>query len=212
MGIYVFNTDILIDLLEDSTYDDFGGQIIPNALSHSIVFGYDFDGFWEDIGTIRSFYETNLLLAHPDSPFNFYDPIRPIYSRPRYLPGSVIDGATLENVLLADGCRVEKAEIRESVIGLRSQISDDVYISKSVIMGADYYIPPDEPTPPLGIGPNCHIECAIIDKNFSIGEGVIIKPFAPGTNIDEGSWSVRDGIVVVPKSTILHPGTYIGPD
>ena len=123
MGIYLFKTDVLIDLLKDTTFDDFGSQIIPNSLSSYNVFGYDFDDYWEDIGTIRSFYDTNLLLASPDSPFNFYDPIRPIYTRPRFLPGSVIDGATLTNVLLAEGCQIKKGRksaTRSSVCAARS--------------------------------------------------------------------------------------------
>jgi glucose-1-phosphate adenylyltransferase len=216
MGIYMFNTEVLIDLLENSTYDDFGGQIIPNAIQTHAIFGFDFDDYWEDIGTIRSFYETNLRLAKPDAPFNFYDPIRPIYTHPRFLPGSVIDGATLENVLLADGCRISKATITNSVVGLRSQIADGVQIENSILMGADYYKRPDEERlanpVPLGIGKNCVIEGAIIDKNPRIGEGVVIKSFPPGTEMDEGNWVVQDGIVVIPKSTTLYPGTYIGPD
>ncbi|HSQ27476.1 MAG TPA: glucose-1-phosphate adenylyltransferase [Anaerolineales bacterium] len=215
MGIYLFNTSVLIDLLEDTSHVDFGGQIIPNSLSTYDVFGYDFDDYWEDIGTIRSFYETNLLLAKPESPFNFYNPIRPIYTRPRFLPGSVVDGATLTNVLLAEGCQIRKATISNSVIGLRSQISDGVRIDKSIIMGSDYYDSPDDTIPsniPLGIGANCQIEGAIIDKNARIGDGVVIKPFPRGVELDKGNWVVQDGIVVIPKSTVLHPGTYIGPD
>ncbi len=215
MGIYLFNTPVLIDLLEDTSHVDFGGQIIPNSLSSYKVFGYDFDDYWEDIGTIRSFYETNLLLAKPESPFNFYDPIRPIYTRARFLPGSIIDGATLTNVLLAEGCQIRKAKITNSVIGLRSQISDGARIDKSIVMGSDYYDSPNESIPgniPLGIGANCQIEGAIIDKNARIGEGVIIKPFPRGVELDKGNWVVQDGIVVIPKSTVLYPGTYIGPD
>jgi glucose-1-phosphate adenylyltransferase len=215
MGIYLFNTSVLIDLLEDTSHVDFGGQIIPNSLSTYDVFGYDFDDYWEDIGTIRSFYETNLLLAKPESPFNFYNPIRPIYTRARFLPGSVVDGATLTNVLLAEGCQIRKATISNSVIGLRSQISDGVRIDKSIIMGSDYYDSPDDTIPsniPLGIGVNCQIEGAIIDKNARIGDNVVIKPFPRGVELDKGNWVVQDGIVVIPKSTVLHPGTYIGPD
>jgi glucose-1-phosphate adenylyltransferase len=215
MGIYIFNTELLIELLENSTYDDFGSQIIPNALSTHEVYGYDFDDYWEDIGTIRSFYATNLRLAQPDPPFNFYDPIQPIYTHPRFLPGSVIDGATLKNVLIGDGCQIHQAEINNSIIGLRSQIADGVKMADTIMMGADYYDPSESPAKgdiPLGIGPNCRIECAILDKNARIGEGVVIQPFPPGTDIDEGNYSVKDGIVVVPKSTVLYPGTYIGPD
>jgi glucose-1-phosphate adenylyltransferase len=215
MGIYLFNTEMLIDLLESSTAEDFGGQIIPSAIHSRKVFGFDFDGYWEDIGTIRSFFETNLSLTRPDAPFNFYDPVRPIYTRPRYLPGSVIDGATLHNVLLTDGCQIHKAEISDSIVGLRSQIADNVRMVNTILMGADYYDEPGMPLPsgiPIGVGPNCQIEGAIIDKNVRIGEGVVIQPFPRGTEIDNGNWVVQDGIVVIPKSAILYPGTHITPD
>jgi len=139
MGLYMFKTETLIDILENTAHDDFGGQIIPNALSTNSVYGFDYDGYWEDIGTIRSFYETNLKLARPDSPFNFYDPIRPIYTHPRFLPGSVIDGASLHNLLIAEGCQIHQAEISSSVVGLRSQIADGVRLHKTIMMGTDYY-------------------------------------------------------------------------
>jgi len=215
MGIYVFNTAVLVDLLENSLHEDFGGQIIPNAIHTHQVYGFDFDGYWEDIGTIRSFFETNLSLTQPSPPFNFYDPVRPIYTRQRHLPSTVIDGATLHNVMLAEGSLIHHAEINDSIVGLRSIIADGVRINKSIIMGADYY---DEPEVlsrkgvPLGIGRDCRIEGAIVDKNVRMGEGVTILPFERGTDLDAGSWVVQDGIVVIPKSTILHPGTYIGPD
>jgi glucose-1-phosphate adenylyltransferase len=216
MGIYFFNTQVLFDLLESSTYEDFGSQIIPQSLQTQRVFGFDFDGYWEDIGTIRSFYETNLRLTRPDSPFNFYDPVRPIYTRARYLPGSVIDGATLNNVLLTDGCQIHRAEITDSIVGLRSHIEAGTRMSQTILMGSDYYDPPGAPPPggvPLGIGANCIIEGAIIDKNARIGDNVVIRPFPRGTDIlEEGNWVVQDGIVVIPKNTILHPGTYIGPE
>ncbi len=215
MGIYLFKTDVLIGLLEDTTFDDFGSQIIPNALATHTVYGYDFDDYWEDIGTIRSFYDTNLMLARQDSPFNFYDPVRPIYTRPRFLPGSVIDGATLTNVLLAEGCKIKNAKISNSVVGLRSQIADGVVMEKTIIMGSDYFDPPDGPIPgniALGVGENSFIEGAIIDKNARIGEGVVIKPFPRGTDLDKGNWVVKDGIVVIPKGSIIHPGTNIVPD
>lgn len=215
MGIYLFNTDVLIDLLENSNHEDFGGQIIPNAIHSHKVSGFDFDGYWEDIGTIRSFYETNLSLAHPGAPFNFHDPERPIYTRPRYLPGSVIDGATLHNVLMTDGCQIGQAEISNSIVGLRSQIADGVRMNNTILMGADYYDKPDIPLPggiPIGLGSDCEVDGAIIDKNARIGDGVVIRPFPCGTEVDSGNWVVQDGIVVIPKSTILHAGTYIGPD
>lgn len=214
MGIYLFNAAVLTEMLENSTFEDFGSQIIPAALESRRVFGFDFDGFWEDIGTIRSFYETNLMLTRPDSPFNFYDPVRPIYTHARFLPGSVVDGATLNNVLLAEGSQIRQAVISDSIIGLRSQIARGVILKKTIMMGADYYDRPGTPPPeniPLGVGANCHIEGAILDKNTRIGEGVIIRPFPCGTDLDGEIWVVRDGIVVIPKGAILPPKTHIGP-
>ena len=215
MGIYLFNAKVLVDVLKETTYDDFGSQIIPNALSSYAVFGYDFSGFWEDIGTIRSFYETNLMLTNPNSPFNFTDPQLPIYTRPRFLPGSVIDGATLTNVLLADGCRIQQANISDSVVGLRSQIADGVKMHRTVMMGSDYYDPmTDAPRDiiPMGIGRNCHIEGAILDKNVRIGESVRIEPFPPGIEFEDKNWVVKEGIVVIPKNSTLLPGTVLSPN
>jgi glucose-1-phosphate adenylyltransferase len=215
MGIYLFNTDALIDVLEKNpTYDDFGGQIIPTSLDSRRVFGFNFEGYWEDIGTIRSFYETNLRLARSDSPFNFHDPARPIYTHARFLPGSVVEDSTLTNVLLAEGCRIRKAEINNCVVGVRSIISEGVRLSNTIMMGADYYDAPGVKHPagiPYGIGKGSQIDGAILDKNVHIGEGVVIKPFPRGTELDQGSWAVQDGIVVIPKDTVLHNGTHIGP-
>jgi glucose-1-phosphate adenylyltransferase len=215
MGIYMFNTDVLIELLSEEADTDFGGEVIPRAIEDRKVVGYDFEGYWEDIGTIRSFYETNLSLTRPDSPFNFTDPTAPIYSRPRFLPGSTVFGGQLENVLLADGCCVGRSNINDAVIGLRSQVADETIIKSSIIMGADYY-DTDQSIAlnggiPMGIGEGSHIEGAIIDKDVCIGQDVIIRPFPPGTEIEEEQWAVRDGIVVVMKSAVLPSGTYIGP-
>jgi glucose-1-phosphate adenylyltransferase len=214
MGIYLFNTDVLIELMEKTTHDDFGGEVIPEAIHNYSVYGFDFDGYWEDIGTIRSFYNTNLAITRSTTPFVFHDPHKPIYTRPRFLPPSVIDGCDLVNVFLADGCRIYNATIRNSVIGLRSQIASGSHIEDTVMMGADFYEPrafvgPD--TIPLGIGQDCKIKGAIIDKNARVGDGSIIQPFPPGTDDDQELWAVRDGIVVIPKSTSLPPGTVIGP-
>jgi len=216
MGIYLFKTSVLIDMLESRSFDDFGGQVIPYAITGHNVFGYDFEGYWEDIGTIRSFYETNLALTRPDPPFSFFDPVRPIYSRPRFLPGSIIENSSLQRVLLAEGCYIENSEIRDSIVGLRSQIHSDVRIVNSILMGADYYERPtideSQAPVPIGIGRGCHIEGAIIDKNVCLGDGVIIKPFPRGTEIETDNWVVQDGIVVIPKNSTLPPGTVIAPD
>ncbi len=223
MGIYLFKTDVLFDMLNETTLDDFGHHVIPSAIGHRNIFGFDFQGYWEDIGTIRSFYDTNLALTGPNPPFNFFDQTAPIYSRARFLPGSTIENSVMERVLLTDGCCIHNSEIRHSVIGLRSQIRSGVRIIDSVIMGADYYdrdsaCNGDDPDGEingemaLGIGSGSHIEGAIIDKNARIGSNVIIRPFPRGTDKEEKLYFVRDGIVVIPKKTVIPNGTVIGPD
>jgi glucose-1-phosphate adenylyltransferase len=213
MGIYLFKTQVLIDLLENLAHDDFGKDVIPGAIPTHRIFGFDFEGYWEDIGTIRSFFDTNLRLTRPDPPFNFYDPVRPIYTHARFLPGSVFSGASLHNVLVGEGGLIGQANIEDSIIGLRSQIADGVSIRSSIIMGADYYDDPStRQTIPIGIGKDCQIEGAIIDKNARLGAGVIIRPFPLGAEVNQQNWVVRDGIVVIPKSTTIPDGTVIQPD
>jgi len=213
MGIYLFNTQVLIELLRDNPrFDDFGGDIIPHAIQNCAVYGFDFAGYWRDIGTIRSFYEVNLELTCQNPPFNFFDTERPVYTHSRFLPGSVVEDSHLRDVLLADGCQIQQAEITHSVIGVRSIIATGTKIKDSVLMGADYYLVDadiDPAKPPIGIGPRCHIEGAIIDKNARIGANVIIRPFPRGTDINAENWAVQDGIVVVPKDSVIPPGTRI---
>ncbi len=216
MGIYLFNTDLLIELLEGFAFDDFGNHVIPHAINSHAVYGYNFDDFWVDVGTIRSFYDTNLALTDPNPPFNFFDPQRPMYSRPRHLPCSAVFNTTMEKVLLAEGCSIVDAEIRHSVIGLRSQICSGVKIVDTIIMGSDYYDPvrcePGSANVPLGIGAGSQIEGAIIDKNARVGSGVVIRPFPRGVDYDGGLWVVRDGIVVIPKNTIIPNNTVLSPE
>jgi glucose-1-phosphate adenylyltransferase len=211
MGIYLFNTKVLFDLLTyHPRHVDFGGEIIPEAIQSHEVYGFDFDGYWEDIGTIRSFYETNLKLTSAEPPFNFYDPKAPIYTHARFLPGSIVEDSKLQDVLVAEGCRIRKAEITHSIVGIRSQIAEGAVIADSIMMGADYY-EAKRGTIPIGIGANCHIESAILDKNVQIGEGVVIKPFPRDRDIDGDRYYVRDGIVVIAKDTEIPPGTRIAP-
>jgi len=212
MGIYLFSTENLIELLlENPGFDDFGGDIIPYAIKHCSVYGFDFDGYWRDIGTIRSFYETNLELTMPQPPFNFYDILKPIYTHSRFLPGSVVEASRLQNVMLAEGCQIQQSEISHSVIGVRSIIAAGTRIKDSVLMGADYYAAELPATTPIGIGPNCLIEGAIIDKNARLGSDVVIRPFPRGTDLTENNWVVQDGIVVIPKDAIIADGTHIEP-
>jgi glucose-1-phosphate adenylyltransferase len=213
MGIYLFKTEVLVDALTDTDDHDFGGAVIPRAIQTSKVHGFEFQGYWEDIGTIRSFYEVSLSLTRPNPPFNLCDPRRPIFSRSRFLPGATIYGSDVHNALLSDGCRITKARIDTCVVGVRSQIREGAVVRNTILMGSDYYDLPG-PVPggiPLGIGEGCHIEGAIIDKNARVGAGTRILPFPPGTEIDGQDWVVRDGIVVIPKNTVLEPGTVIAP-
>jgi glucose-1-phosphate adenylyltransferase len=212
MGIYLFKTQVLIDLLTTNPdFDDFGSDIIPHAIKTCSVNGFGFDGYWADIGTIRSFYETNLDLTLPNPPFNFYDTEHPIYTHARFLPGSTVQNSTLQDVLLAEGCRIQKAEISHSVIGVRSVIASGSVIRDSILMGADYYSSELPGQPPIGIGSNCHIEGAIIDKNAHLGDNVVIRPFPRQVEINNDNWVVQDGIVVIPKDAVIPSGTHIEP-
>lgn len=214
MGIYMFNTKTLMDLLtRHPNHDDFGGDVIPEAIRSHAVYGYVFDGYWQDIGTIRSFYETNLALASSDSPFSFYSPKAPIYTAALSLPGSMVGNSELKDVILSDGCKISGAKIEHSVIGVCSQISNGVTIKDSVVMGADYCAAEKRQSAiPPGIGANCYIEGAILDKNARLGEGVVIRPFPRDVELDYGDWFVRDGIVVIPKDAEIAAGTIITPE
>lgn len=213
MGIYLFNRDTLVDLLEKTDYADFGKEVFPTAIRSRHVHVHLFDGFWEDIGTIRSFYETNLALAQRNPPFRFDREDSPIYTRPRYLPPSRVDGATIMGSLVADGCNIEQGTVIEnSLIGLRCNIGRDVTIKNCVIMGADYYETDEhheenagQLRPPMGIGDNAVIENAILDKNCRIGKGVRIT----STGVDEADHDpivIRDGIVIVPREATVPDG------
>jgi len=215
MGIYIFNTDILVELLKVPG-NDFGKNIIPRAMQEKKLMGYIFEGYWEDIGTIRRFYEVNLELAQPDAPFDFYSPDAPIYTHPRFLPASEIHGANLDNVLLPDGCRLHACSIHNSVVGLRSIVGSDVAIESSVIMGADFYETEAHRAenrrlgrPDVGIGEGSRIANAIIDKNARIGRNVIIRPLADRPEDHGAGWVARDGIVIVPKNAVIPDGTVI---
>ncbi|MCP5098852.1 MAG: glucose-1-phosphate adenylyltransferase, partial [Chloroflexi bacterium] len=180
------------------------------------VMGYVYDGYWEDIGTIRRFYEVNLEMAAPDARFDFYNPVTPIYTHPRFLPASEIHGAHLHNVLLTDGCRIHDATVRNSTIGLRSIIGPDVSIQATVIMGADHYETEEEKhenarvgIPDIGIGAGSVIEGAIIDKNARIGRNVTIRSIPNRPDAEGENWVSRDGIVIVPKNAKISDGTVI---
>lgn len=216
MGIYVFNVDVLRTLLEESTATDFGREIFPAAIDSRKVHLHLFDGYWEDIGTIKSFYDANLQLNLPSAPYELNAPNAPIYSRPRFLPPSRIDGAHVERSLLADGCVIEPgARIENSVIGLRCRIGRNVTIKDSIVMGADYCqlagttkVSPESPA--LGIGDGAVIERAIVDKNCRIGPGaqVVNTGDCPEGDVDSVC-VLRDGILVVEKDACLRANWHV---
>ncbi|PYJ10133.1 MAG: glucose-1-phosphate adenylyltransferase [Verrucomicrobia bacterium] len=212
MGIYVFNRDVLVKCLENDLVD-FGKHVIPQAIQERQVSGYLFDGYWEDIGTIRAFYEANLDLTDLLPKYSFFEGSAPIYTHPRFLPGSKINGATLRQAIIADGCIISDAHLERSVIGVRSIIQTGATIRNSIVMGADYYekIPANSERglPPIGIGRNCVIDRAIIDKNARIADGVVITPEGKPADLDAGNYFIRDGIVVVPKNAVIPPGFWI---
>ena len=212
MGIYVFNRQILIDALNNK-HDDFGKHIIPAALQKYKVFAYIFQGYWEDIGTVRAFFEANLALTDTVPAYNFFDRADPIYTHARFLPASKVNGASIRQAIVADGCIITDARIDRAVIGLRSVIESGATIRNSVLMGADFYEgegpPPAPGSPPLGIGRNAVIDGAIIDKNARIGDGVVITPEGKPANVDGGNYYIRDGVVVVPKGAVISDGTRI---
>ncbi|MGD1995423.1 MAG: glucose-1-phosphate adenylyltransferase [Anaerolineae bacterium] len=216
MGIYLFRLEVLEHLLDAVSGDDFGKHVIPAAFASGDAYAFPFEGYWEDIGTIVTFYEANLALTLPDPPFDFYDPTRPIYTHPRFLPPSRVDGCRLEHAVVADGCKLYDADIEECVIGLRSVIRPGARLSQVVMMGADFFEDGhwraesrDRSQLPIGIGEGSSIERAIIDKNARIGKDVTIRSHQGEPDREEEQYVIRDGIVVIPKNTEIPDGTTI---
>jgi len=215
MGIYVFNRQVLVKLLETEEAD-FGKHIIPGAISQQRVFSYIFQGYWEDIGTIRSFFEANLDLASELPRFNFFDMTAPIFTRPRWLPGSKVNAAAIDHAMVCDGCIINRAQVSYSMIGIRSIVGAGSRIMRTVMMGCDYYesqasILENEGrgAPRIGIGCNARIENAIIDKNARIGDNVVISPAGKPENVDHALYYIRDGIVIIPKNGVIPHNTVI---
>jgi len=215
MGIYVFNRNIVTELL-DNPLSDFGKHIIPHAITTRRVFSYVYQGYWEDIGTIRSFFEANLDLVSELPRFNFFDMSAPIFSRPRYLPGSKINGAQIDHAVISDGCIINRANINTSIVGLRTIVGSGTQLNRTIVLGSDYYesqesVEKNEAAgrPRIGIGENCRIENAIIDKNARIGNNVTITPAGKPENIDHERYYIRDGIIIIPKDAVLPHGTVI---
>jgi glucose-1-phosphate adenylyltransferase len=210
MGIYVFNRDVLIESLKNDLFD-FGNHIIPLSIKDRHVSAFIFQGYWEDIGTIRAFYEANLDLTDVVPEYSFFEPESPIYTHPRFLPGSKINGATLRQAIISDGCIISDAHLERCVVGIRSVIQSGATIRNSIVMGADYFeLERTDPSqPPMGVGRNCVIDRAIIDKNARIADGVVITPEGKPSNFDGDNYFIRDGIVVIPKNAVIPAGFWI---
>jgi len=211
MGIYLFNRDTLVEVLTKTDYQDFGKEIFPASIRTRKVQLHLFDGYWEDIGTIKAFYDANLALAQTQPPFQMVSAQAPIYSRPRFLGPTRIDGATIRNSLIADGCSIgEGSVVENSVVGLRCQIGKNVVIRNSILMGADFYETSEtaiKGQPALGIGDGVLIDKAIIDKNARIGAGArIVNERGIENGPETPHIQICDGIVVVPKDAILPAG------
>lgn len=217
MGIYVFDCEVLHDVLEARPDEhDFGKEVIPGAIGERNVVAYPFTGYWNDIGTVRTFFETNIMLAQPEPAFNLYDPRMPLFTNARMLPPAKLERSTVERAIISEGSVIVGSEISDSVIGLRSYVGEGSRIHRTVLMGSDYYPwqdpesrdPAGGPARP-GVGAGCRIEGAIVDRNVAIGEGCVIVN-REGVEEGEGpGFYIRDGVVVIPKNADLPAGTVI---
>ena len=212
MGIYIFNRQVLADCL-DNELEDFGKHIIPAAIGSRNVQAHIFRGYWEDIGTIRSFFDANLNLCDADPQYSFYAPGAPIYTQSRFLPASVVQDTVVNGAMISDGCQILSAKLERCIVGIRSLIHPGAHLRNVIVMGADFYESDKGGTPPgeipIGIGRDCMIEDAIIDKNARVGDGVVITPHEKDANSEGPGYFIRDGIVVIPKNSVIPPGTKI---
>lgn len=215
MGIYVFKRSALEKLL-DNQLTDFGHHVIPLAIETTNTRPFVFQGYWQDLGTIQSFFDANLDLTKHEPSFDFYDAVAPIFSRARALPPTRLDDVQVFRSIIADGCLLDRCKIRESVVGIRSIIGEGSQISRTVLLGCDYYETnkrtPQNPVagkPRIGIGRNSRIENAIIDKNARIGDNVVISPSGKSNHVDHPQYYIRDGIVIIPKNQIIPSNTII---
>jgi glucose-1-phosphate adenylyltransferase len=212
MGIYVFSKEVLRGALGNNM-KDFGKEVIPALLGTSKLCSYVFEGYWEDIGTVRAFFEANLALAQPLPPFNFFDRSAPIYTHPRYLPSSKINRCAIDHVIIGDGCLITDSTLKHCVISIRSILGEFSNLEDVVMMGADYYQTDKEVAadraqgrPPIGVGRNCRIRHAIIDKNARIGDGVVLSPEGKPDGDYAHEVVIRDGILCVCKGALIPSG------
>ncbi len=212
MGIYVFSREVLFEVLARHPHVDFGREVIPAALSTHRVRPYLFDGYWADVGTIDSFYTANIALTEAHPPFSFYDRARPIYTHPRFLPASRVRGARVRDSIVAEGCDLEDSAIDQSIVGIRTSIRAGARVTRSVLLGADYYEgqrPRPDGAPALGIGEETVLDRVIVDKNARIGRGVRLVNERALDEADGDGYVIRHGLIIVPKGASVPDGTTI---
>jgi glucose-1-phosphate adenylyltransferase len=216
MGIYIFKKEILYKLLENNNKEDFGREIIPASLKSNNVASYFFDGYWEDIGTIRSFFEAHMNLTQPVPLFNFYDEEYPFFTRPRYLPASKVNNCHINQSTIAEGSILLGSIIEQTVVGIRAYVDEGTLIQRSILMGNSKYetiegrmLKQRNNQPNLGIGRNCIIKNAIIDLDCSIGNNVQLINKDNQNEVHEELFSIRDGITIIPKGTTIPDDTII---
>ena len=209
MGIYVFNREVLLEMLEAPGVD-FGKEIIPKAISTHAVTPYIFRGHWADVGTVESFYEANIQLTRRGAPFNFFHPRWPIYTHPRFLPATRAFDSRLESSIVAEGCYLDRCAISSSVVGIRMKIKPGASVTRSVLLGADYYEEDTEAQAiPLGIGRDVVLDRVIVDKNARIGDGVRLVNESGVEHADGDGFYIRNGIIIVPKSARIGEGVVV---
>jgi glucose-1-phosphate adenylyltransferase len=215
MGIYVFSHDVLLEVLQANDAKDFGREIIPAALGQYRVNSYLFRGYWADVGTVDAFYDANIMLTKPGAPFKFYDPRRPIYTHPRFLPGARLSDCTVRDATIAEGCYLDHSTIEQSIIGIRTNIQRGTTIRRSVLLGADFFQADDDQAaggdgaPRLGIGRDVVLDRVIVDKNARIGDGARLTNEKGIDEQDGDGYYIRNGIVIVPKDGVIKPGMTI---
>jgi glucose-1-phosphate adenylyltransferase len=205
MGIYVFTRDALFDAL-DQRGIDFGKEIIPRALETNRVHPYIHRGYWADVGTIDAFYDANIQLTRRDAPFNFFHPRFPIYTHPRFLPGTRADGCRIDTSIVTEGCFLDRCEIGDSVIGIRTNIGRGSKVTRSILLGADSYEEDDFGDVRLGIGGDVVLDRVIVDKNARIADGVRLVNDGNVDEADGDGYYIRNGIIVVPKGAVVKAG------
>ncbi len=216
MGIYLFRREILEKAVSNPALVDFGRHVIPDAVPRQRVQAHVYRGYWEDVGTIRSYFQANLALCDPIPPFDFYDAAHPVYTHPRFLPASKVENCHIHNALISEGCIMNGAEVDRALIGIRSRIGSKVRIRSSLLAGADFYETLEDiracearGVPAVGIGSESVVENAIVDKNARIGRGVRIVNESRVQEADGDGYYIREGIVIVPKNGIIRDGTVI---